>query len=301
MQKPRMQKPRMQKPRRQKPRDGSHMGTDNDPFGVAEAAAAAILRCTGGKAPQAAVVLGSGWQGVADALGRVDAELATSDLPGFIPPTVPGHAGYIRAVDVAGRRTLVLLGRLHLYEGHSPTDIVHGVRSAILAGATTVVLTNAAGGLDPQLPPGTPVLMSDHLNLTGVSPLTGSPPPAGYGSRFVDLTTCYSPSLRAAARDAHPGLTEAVYAGLPGPTFETPAEIAMLGLLGAGLVGMSTVLEAIASRHLGAQVLGLSLVTNLAAGLSPTPLDHAEVVAAGTAATATMASIVSAVVANPDP
>lgn len=273
----------------------------NGPFGAAEAGAAAIIRATGGQPYEAAVVLGSGWHGVADALGPVEAELATSDLPGFLQPSVPGHVGHIRSVTVAGRRTLVLLGRLHLYEGHSPSQVVHGVRAAILAGATTVVLTNAAGSLDPLLGPGTPVLIRDHLNLTGTSPLAGPPPPQGYASRFVDLTACYSPALRTAARAAQPDLAEAVYACLPGPSFETPAEIAMLALLGAGLVGMSTALEAIACRHLGAQVLGLSLVTNLAAGLSSAALDHNEILAVGTSAPEPLARIVAAAIACSDP
>ena len=179
---------------------------------------------------------------------------------------------------------LVLLGRSHLYEGRSPAEVVHGVRTAVMAGASVVVLTNAAGGLDPGFSPGQVVLVRDHINLTGASPLSGGEPPPGYRSRFVDLTDLYSTRLRGVARTVDAGLAEGVYAALRGPHYETPAEVAMLRLAGADLVGMSTALEAIAVRHLGASVLGLSLVTNLAAGVSPEPLDHAEVLAAGAAA-----------------
>ncbi len=146
------------------------------------------------------------------------------------------------------------------------------------------MLTNAAGGLDPNFSPGQAVLVRDHINLTGASPLSGSEPPPGYPSRFVDLTDLYSSRLRGVARSVDASLAEGVYAALRGPHYETPAEIAMLRLAGADLVGMSTALEAIAVRHLGGSVLGLSLVTNLAAGVSPEPLDHAEVLAAGAAA-----------------
>ena len=157
------------------------------------------------------------------------------------------------------------------------------------------MLTNAAGGIQDELRVGQPVLIRDHLNLTGRSPLTGPPPPAGYPGRFTDLTDLYAPRLRALARDADPGLAEGVYAALPGPHYETPAEISMLARLGADLVGMSTALEAIAARHLGAEVLAISLVSNLAAGLSGHGLDHAEVVAAGRAAAGRMGRLLASV------
>jgi purine-nucleoside phosphorylase len=158
-----------------------------------------------------------------------------------------------------------------------------------------LVLTNAAGGIRAGYQVGQPVLISDHLNLTARSPLTGAPPPDGYPSRFVDLTDLYSARLRALARMADPGLAEGVYAALPGPHYETPAEIRMLRTLGADLVGMSTALEAIAARHLGAEVLGISLVSNLAAGLAPHGLDHAEVTAAGQAAAARMGTLLNGI------
>jgi purine-nucleoside phosphorylase len=219
-----------------------------------------------------------------DAGGRPPAATPPGGAGGRPPAaTPPGGAG--GRPPAATLRLLVFLGRVHLYEGHPVAAVVHGVRTAAAAGCRAVVLTNAAGGIREGYRVGQPVLIRDHLNLTARSPLTGPPPPEPYGSRFTDLTDLYSARLRALARAADPDLAEGVYAALPGPHYETPAEIAMLRLLGADLVGMSTALEAIAARHLGLEVLGLSLVTNLAAGLSPAGLDHSEVVAAGAAAT----------------
>jgi purine-nucleoside phosphorylase len=269
-----------------------------DPFAAAEAAAAELARRTGVSHHDVAVVLGSGWQDAADGLGDAPVELPTGDLPGFVPPTVAGHQGRVRSVEIAGRRVLVLVGRVHMYEGRTPAEAVHPVRMAVAAGAGVVVLTNAAGGIDPAYRVGQTVVIRDHLNLTGVSPLSGPPPPAGYAARFVDLTDCWSPRLRALAHETAPGLVEGVYAGLPGPHYETPAEIAMLRSAGADLVGMSTVLEAIAARHLGAEVLGLSLVTNAAAGVSGAPVGHEEVLAAGAAAAAGLTDLIAGVIAR---
>jgi purine-nucleoside phosphorylase len=207
---------------------------------------------------------------------------------------VPGHGGTLRSLRVGERRVLVLLGRSHLYEGRSPAEVVHGVRTAVIAGARVVVLTNAAGAINPALRPGEVVLVRDHVNLTGASPLTGGEPPAGFRSRFVDLTDLYASHLRQVARSVDPSLSEGVYAALRGPHYETPAEVVMLRSLGADLVGMSTALEAIAVHHVGASVLGLSLVTNLAAGVSPAPLDHAEVLAAGAAAVPRLGRLLAA-------
>jgi purine-nucleoside phosphorylase len=238
-----------------------------------------------------ALVMGSGWLPAADALGEPVAELPVTELPGFAPPAVEGHAGRIRAVEVGGRRALVFLGRTHLYEGHGVDPVVHGVRTALAAGVRTVVLTNAAGGLRPERQRvGEPVLISDHLNLTGANPLTGA--------RFLDLTEAYSARLRALAKEIDPGLAEGVYAAFRGPAYETPAEIRMLRTMGADLIGMSTVLETIAAREGGAEVLGISLVTNVAAGLSDQPLDHEEVLAAGKAAAARMGTLLGTVVAK---
>ncbi len=258
--------------------------TSSNPYELAAEAAAEVTRWAGAPPHDVAIVLGSGWQGVADGFGTAEAERSTAGLPGFAAPTVAGHDGQLRSLRVGKHRVLLLIGRTHLYEGRSPAEVVHPVRTAVIAGARVVVLTNAAGGLDPSMRPGQAVLIRDHLNLTGASPLGGPAPPAGYRGRFVDLTALYPASLRSLAKQVDPTLTEGVYAALGGPHYETPAEVAMLRGTGADLVGMSTALEAIAAHHLGASVLGISLVTNLAAGVSPTPLDHEEVLAAGAAA-----------------
>ena len=250
---------------------------------TAQEAATVIAERTGVANHDVAVVLGSGWRPAADVLGEPAHELVMADLPGFLAPTVAGHGGTVRSVRVGERDVLVLLGRTHLYEGHGVDRVAHGVRTAAAAGAATIVLTNAAGGIREGMRVGEPVLISDHLNLTATSPLAGA--------RFVDLTDLYSPELRALAREIDPTLAEGVYAGLPGPHFETPAEIRMLRGMGADLVGMSTVLEAIAARAEGVEVLGLSLVTNLAAGITGEPLDHHEVLAAGAAAAQRMGEL----------
>jgi purine-nucleoside phosphorylase len=237
-----------------------------------EEAAAELAKRTGALTHDVAVVLGSGWRPAADAFGPPVVEVPVADLPGFTPPGAPDHAGVARSVEVAGHRVLVLLGRTHLYEGHGPAQVVHPVRTACAAGARTVILTNAAGGIDPSYEVGQPVLVADHLNLTATSPLVG---PA-----FVDLTDAYDPGLRALARQIDPSLVEGVYAGLRGPHFETPAEIRMLRTLGADLVGMSTVLETIAARAAGARVAAVALVSNPAAGTVDAPIDHLGVIEA---------------------
>ncbi len=244
-----------------------------DPAAQAANAAARLAELTGVGNHDVAVVLGSGWVPAADAIGAASHELAVTDLPGFAPPAVAGHAGKLRSIPVGDRRVLVFLGRTHLYEGHGVASVVHGVRTAIAAGCRTIVLTNGCGGLREDLAPGQPVLISDHLNLTATSPLQGA--------IFVDLTDLYSLRLRTIAREVEPTLPDGVYAQLPGPHYETPAEIRMLRAMGADLVGMSTTLEAIAARAAGAEVLGISLVTNLAAGMSGEPLNHEEVLTTG--------------------
>lgn len=261
--------------------------------------AAVIAERTGIDAHEVAVVLGSGWAPAAEHLGTTVAEIPMVALAGFPAPTVVGHAGVVRSVDVAGRRALVLVGRSHLYEALSTDAVVHGVRTAVAAGCSIVVLTNAAGGVDPTLTVGQPVLIADHLNLTGHNPLVGPPPPTG--PRFVDLTACWSPRLRAVARAIDPTLAEGVYAAFLGPSYETPAEVRMARTLGADLVGMSTVLEAIAAHQLGAEVLGLSLVTNPAAGVVAEPIDHADVLAEGQAAADDLGRLLAAIVAASGP
>ena len=263
----------------------------DDPFAAAADSAARLTALTGPH--DVAVILGSGWRPAADAIGAAAAEIPLAELGGFPASTVPGHAPSVRSVIAGPTRVLVFLGRVHLYEGLPPATVVHGVRTAVSAGARVVVLTNAAGGIRSGLTVGEPVLISDHLNLTGASPLAGPPP--SVGQRFVDLTDLYSPRLRALARETDPSLAEGIYAMLPGPHYETPAEIRMLGGLGADLVGMSTALEAIAARQLGAEVLGISLVTNLAAGLAGHGLSHAEVVEAGQASASRMGSLLAAI------
>lgn len=269
-----------------------------DPYTLAAAAAAELQRRSDIEAYDVAVVLGSGWAAAADGLGDVVADVELSDLPGFASPSVPGHRNLARSVIVDNRRVLVLGGRAHLYEGHSPETAVHPVRTAAAAGCRAVILTNAAGSLRREWPVGQAVLISDHLNLTGRSPMVGPAPPDGYPGRFCDLTETYSSRLRALAHQIGPDLPEGVYAGLLGGNFETPAEIRMLATLGADLVGMSTVLEAIAARHLGLDVLGISLVTNLAAGLAPAELSHADVLAAATEAGDAMVTLVRGVLEN---
>jgi len=267
-----------------------------DPFDRAASAARAVAKATGVERHEVAVVLGSGWRPAADRLGETVAEVATAELGGFPAATVSGHTGAVRSVRTpGGRAVLAFLGRVHAYEGHDPATVVHGVRTAHAAGCHTIVLTNAAGAIREDFGVGQPVLMADHLNLTGGSPVAG-PLAGGVPARFVDLTEAYSARLRALAREVDPSLPEGIYAGLPGPHYETPAEIRMLRTLGADLVGMSTVWEAIAARHLGLEVLGLSLVTNPAAGLSATPLDHTEVLEAGRQAAERMGDLLAAVV-----
>ncbi|MFS0706165.1 purine-nucleoside phosphorylase [Cellulomonas sp. 179-A 9B4 NHS] len=265
-----------------------------DPFEVARHAAAVLAERTGVARHDVALVLGSGWGGAADLLGETVAEVPSHEVPGFSAPAVLGHVGTLRSVRVAGtddrpeRFALVLGSRTHLYEGRGVRRVVHGVRTAAAAGASTVVLTNGCGGLNPAWGPGTPVLISDHLNLTATSPLEGA--------TFVDLTDLYSARLRAVAREVDASLDEGVYVQFRGPHYETPAEVTMAGRLGGDLVGMSTTLEAIAARHAGLEVLGISLVTNLAAGISPEPLAHEEVLEAGRAAGPRISALLADVV-----
>ncbi len=262
----------------------------SDPESLARSAATAIAEATGAAAHDIALVLGSGWAGAADLIGETLATVQPAGVPGFHAPAVAGHNATIRSVRLgeSDRRVLVLGSRTHHYEGHGVRAVVHGVRTAAAAGCRTVVLTNGCGGLNPDWPPGTVVLISDHINLTALSPLEGA--------TFVDLTDLYSPRLRALAREVEPSLPEGVYVQFPGPHYETPAEVRMVHRLGGDLVGMSTTLEAIAARAAGMEVLGLSLVTNPAAGISATPLDHAEVIEAGKAAAARIGPMLADIV-----
>jgi purine-nucleoside phosphorylase len=264
-----------------------HASDDVDPYALAHEAADAIRARTGTASHDIALVMGSGWVPAADMLGDTEHELPVTDLPGFHAAAVAGHAGTLRSVRVGAKRALVFLGRTHLYEGRGVAAVVHGVRTAVAAGARTVVLTNGCGGLQPSYSAGQPVLISDHINLTATSPIVGA--------NFVDLTDLYSPRLRALCREVDPSLVEGVYVQVPGPHYETPAEIGMVRTIGGDLVGMSTTLEAIAAREAGAEVLGLSLVTNLAAGMTGEPLNHEEVLAAGNAAATQMGGLLAQV------
>jgi purine-nucleoside phosphorylase len=249
-----------------------------DPFAVAATAAAVIAERSATSQHDVALVLGSGWGQTGDLIGRTLATVDNSDVPGFVKATIAGHTGVIRSVGIGDtdRRALVFGARTHLYEGRGIRSVVHTVRTAAAAGCRTIVLTNGCGGLNPEYPPGTPVLIRDHLNLTAVSPVEGA--------SFVDLTDLYSARLRALAHGVDPALPEGVYVQFRGPHYETPAEVRMARILGGDLVGMSTALEAIAARQCGLEVLGISLVTNLAAGLGNQPLSHEEVIETGHAA-----------------
>jgi purine-nucleoside phosphorylase len=250
-------------------------------------AADALAAATGAASHDLALVLGSGWAGCVDGLGAPVAELAVADLPGFAAATVEGHAGRVRSVVVAGRPVLVFLGRTHYYERRDPQAVAHAVRVAAAAGCRAVVLTNACGAVRPSLRPGQILLVADHINMTGASPLAGGD--------FVDLSDLYARRLRAVCRQVDPSLEEGVYVGYWGPNYETPAEIRAFERLGGDLVGMSTVLEAIAARAAGLEVVGLSLVTNMAAGLAG-PLSHDDVLAQGRAGEAKAATLMQTLV-----
>jgi len=269
--------------------------SDQTPYDAASSAAAKLAELTGIERHDIALVLGSGWLPAVDALGEATAEIDTTDLPGFHAAGVVGHSGKIRSIRCADseggdRNLLVFLSRTHFYEGKGVAAVVHPIRTAAAAGCSAIVLTNGCGGLKEGWQPGQPVLISDHINLTGTSPIVGA--------NFVDLTDLYSPRLRAMCKEIDRSLDEGVYVQFPGPHYETPAEVRMAGVMGGHLVGMSTTLEAIAAREAGMEVLGISLVTNLAAGLSGEPLNHEEVLEAGKAAASRMGGLLSQVVAR---
>lgn len=264
--------------------------TPPGPFASAAADAAALSERAGVERFDVAVVLGSGLGAFADALDGAT-RFPMTDLPGFPPPGVTGHAGQIVVGRLAGHDVLVLAGRVHLYEGRTAHEVCHGVRVAALAGARAAVLTNAAGGIRDDLAVGSLVRIADQVNLSGANPLTG--PHDGPQPTFVDLSEAYDRDLRDLAASLRPGMAEGVYASLAGPSYETPAEIRMLATVGADLVGMSTASETIALRHLGVRVAGVSLVTNRAAGLGE-PLSHEEVTAVGRAAADDVVTFLSA-------
>jgi purine-nucleoside phosphorylase len=264
------------------------------------AALVEAVRARADLVPDVGIVLGSGLGGLADQLdGAVSIPFA--ELPGWPAATAPGHAGRLLLGRLGGRPVVMLQGRFHLYEGNDPGLVVQPILLFRELGARLLVLTNAAGGLDPTFGPGTLMVMRDHINLTGRNPLIG-PNDAGLGERFPDLTEAWSPRLRerlhAAGAAEGVELTEGVYVGLLGPNYETPAEVRMLAAIGGHAVGMSTVLECIAARWVGLEVCGVSLVTNPGAGYSGVPLTHEEVLAAGAEAGPRLARVIRRFVAD---
>ncbi len=257
---------------------------------AAHESASTITSLSGVDKHDIAIVLGSGWVPAAEKIGTQVAEFSVSEVPHFSKPAVAGHSGKIRSVDINGKKVLVFLGRTHFYEGRGVDAVTHIVRTSAAAGCKTMILTNGCGGLNPEWSPGTPVLIRDQINFTGNSPL--------HGAHFVDLTDLYSSRLRAMCHEVDPNLPEGVYVQFPGPMYETPAEITMVRNMGGTLVGMSTALEAIVARSLGMEILGISLVTNLAAGMSGEPLNHEEVLQAGNDAAARMGDLLAKIIAK---
>jgi len=262
-----------------------------DPFEIAAIAAAEIAERTGVAHHDIALTLGSGWGRAADLIGTTTATIPAVEITGFSAPALDGHVGTLRSIRLAdGRNALVIGARTHYYENHGVRRVVHSVRTAAATGAATMILTNGAGGIRETWKPGTPVLISDHINLTADSPLEGA--------TFVDLTDLYSARLRAIAKTVDPTLDEGVYTQFRGPHYETPAEVQMAKAIGGHIVGMSTALEAIAARQCGMEILGLSLITNLAAGIQKTPLSHAEVLTAGRDAEPVISALLARIVSR---
>ncbi|MFK4761298.1 purine-nucleoside phosphorylase [Microbacterium sp. ZW T5_45] len=260
-----------------------------NPFDVAATAAADIARLSGVEKHDIALTLGSGWGKAADIIGETVATIPATEVTGFSKPALEGHVGTLRSIRTAdGKNVLVIGARTHYYEDHGVRRVVHSVRTAAATGAKIMVLTNGAGGVRETWKPGQPVLISDHINLTADSPLEGA--------NFVDLTDLYSQRLRDIARTVDPTLDEGVYTQFRGPHYETPAEVQMAKIIGGHIVGMSTALEAIAAREAGMEVLGFSLITNLAAGIQKTPLSHAEVIEAGQLAEPVITKLLAKVV-----
>jgi purine-nucleoside phosphorylase len=262
-----------------------------NPFDLATAAAAKIAELTGVPKHDIALTLGSGWAKAADLIGETVATIDATQIPGFLPPALEGHVGTIRSIKLPnGKYALIIGARRHYYEGHGVRQVAHGVRTAAATGAKIMILTNGAGGIKETWKPGTPVLISDHINLTADSPLEGA--------KFVDLTDLYSNRLRAIARTVDASLDEGVYCQFRGPHYETPAEVQMAKHIGGHIVGMSTALEAIAAREAGMEILGLSLITNLAAGIQKTPLSHEEVIQAGKDAEVRISGLLAEIVSK---
>jgi purine-nucleoside phosphorylase len=260
-----------------------------NPFEVAAQAAADIARLTGVEKHDIALTLGSGWGKAADIIGETVATVPATEVTGFSKPALEGHVGTLRSIRTPGGKNVLVIGaRTHYYEDHGVRRVVHSVRTAAATGAKIMVLTNGAGGIRETWKPGQPVLISDHINLTADSPLEGA--------TFIDLTDLYAKRLRDIARSIDPSLDEGVYTQFRGPHYETPAEVQMAKHIGGHIVGMSTALEAIAAREAGMEILGFSLITNLAAGIQQTPLSHAEVIEAGREAEPVISALLARVV-----
>lgn len=292
----------------------SYLTGDHPGFAQARAAAAELRARTGINRHRIAVVLGSGWGETAEKIGHIAHRINTAELPGFPEPVVAGHNREILSIRLDGAHSdhdgapyghqnnddavaaqeaepdyaLVFGSRTHYYESRDAQAVAHTVRTAAAAGAEIVILTNGCGGLMDGVAAGTPVLISDHINLTGDTPL--------HGPEFIDLTDLYSPRVRALAQEIDPSLQEGVYVQFAGPQYETPAEVRMAKTLGGDLVGMSTALDAIAARHAGLEVFGISLVTNPAAGTTEEKLSHEEVIAAGQRASKRCADLLARIV-----
>ncbi|MDF2443780.1 MAG: purine-nucleoside phosphorylase [Subtercola sp.] len=263
---------------------------DSSPFDIAREAAGQIAEKSGIEKHDIALTLGSGWARAADLIGETVATIPATEIVGFSAPAVVGHVGSLRSVRLpGGKHALVIGARTHYYENHGVRRVVHSVRTAAAAGAEVMILTNGAGGIRETWKPGSPVLISDHINLTADSPLEGA--------TFIDLTDLYSKRLRDVARSVDAELDEGVYVQFRGPHYETPAEVQMAKAIGGHIVGMSTALEAIAAREAGMEVLGMSLITNLAAGIQKTPLSHKEVIEAGQHAEPVISALLARIVA----
>jgi len=269
--------------------ENSGLDSPTEPLHLAHNAAATIRTRTQVESHDVALTLGSGWAKAADLIGETIAEIPADEVPGFTASGIPGHTGIIRSIRLHNGKTALVMGaRTHFYEDKGVRAVAHGVRTAAACGAKIMVLTNGAGGIRESWKPGTPVLISDHINLTAASPLEGA--------TFIDLTDLYSSRLRDIARSVDPTLDEGVYVQFRGPHYETPAEVQMAKAMGGHIVGMSTALEAIAAREAGMEILGLSLITNLAAGISPQPLSHQEVIDAGKSAEAAISKLLAEIV-----
>lgn len=269
-----------------------------DALGLLDDATRMLRGFVGSRRPRVGIVLGSGLDDVIGAASDI-VEIPYAEIPGFVSSSVQGHAGSLVFATIAGVETAIMRGRVHLYEGHHPLSVVHPVRTLVRLGIEVLVLTNAAGGLVPELRTGDIMCISDHLNLTGANPLVG-PNLDALGPRFPVMAAAYDEELRAVARSVAHGagirLAEGVYAGVLGPTFETPAEVEALVRLGAHAAGMSTVFETIAARHAGVRVVGFSLITNAAGSAH----GHEDVLAAGREGAANMATLVTGVVSALD-